>query len=773
LGDWDNPYLTLSPEYEAKIIEVFGELVKKNYIYKAFKPVLWCPNCVTALAEAEVEYEDYVSPSIFVEFKIKNENKSMLIWTTTPWTLPANVAIAVNADAKYVLLQYDNKIIVLAKDLVSQVTGKLKISDYKILEEKLGKDLEGIKCLHPFIDREVPVVLANYVTMDTGTGCVHTAPGHGKEDYETGLKYNLPILVPVNDKGKFTDEIELFKGMNVFEADPKIIEFLKEKGPLLYNEEFSHPYPHCWRCKKPVIFRATPQWFMSVDTDNLRKKMLEIISKVKWVPQVGENRIRGMIESRPDWCLSRQRFWGIPIPVLYCKKCNEILLDCEVIDKFKEMVLKENSDVWFNKDAKEITGNKKCAKCGNNEFEKENNILDVWFDSSVSHRAVLENKENLKWPADLYLEGSDQHRGWFQVSLITGVATKNESPFSQVLTHGFTVDEEGKKMSKSIGNFITADEAVKKYGADIIRLWVSSENYQNDVRFGDEILKRIIDTYRRIRNTLRFIVGNLYDFDVSKDKIEHKDLLDIDKFILHRLQETIKSSTENFDNFEFFKFYQDIHNFCAKDLSAFYFDILKDRLYTFHKNSLERKAAQTVLHKILVDVLKLLAPVLSFTTEEVWSMFPNMDVKSVHLSDWPNVDEKLLNEKIADNWSKITGIRDMVLKSLEDARNNKLIGKSLEAKVEIKVSKKEIYELLKNYSNDLPAVFIVSQVALIKTDDGDIAIEVKKADGSKCERCWNYSETVAESKEHSNTLSLEYLRHPTICSRCLEVLNRI
>ena len=759
-GDWNNPYLTLSPEYESHIIKIFGELVKKKYIYRAFKPVLWCPNCVTALAEAEVEYEDHSSSSIYVEFKLKNDNKSIMIWTTTPWTLPANVAIAVHPDITYVILNYNGKSVILAKQLVDEVAGKLKISNYKITEEMPGKKLEGTKCMHPFIDREVGIILADYVVTDTGTGCVHIAPGHGKEDYESGLKYNLPVLVPVDDKGKYNGDFGLFEGMNVFDADPKIIELLKEKEKLFYAEEVSHSYPHCWRCKKPIIFRATQQWFINVDNEDLRKKMLDIIPHVKWIPASGENRISGMIESRPDWCLSRQRFWGIPIPALYCKNCREYLLDSDIIDKFSDLVSKESSDIWFTKNVSELAPDKKCKKCGGTEFEKENTIMDVWFDSSVSHTAVLENNPLLKWPADLYLEGSDQHRGWFQVSLITGVATKGKAPFLSVLTHGFTVDESGKKMSKSLGNLVTSEAASKKYGADIVRLWVSSENYQNDVRFGDEILKRITETYRRIRNTFRFLIGNLYDFDYSKDNIEYKNLLEIDKFILHRLQILIKDSTCNFDNFEFFKFYQDVHNFCAKDLSAFYFDILKDRLYTFHKNSMERKAAQTILYGILVILSKLFAPVLSFTAEETWQYIKYKNEGSVHLTDWPVVDENLLNYELDKKWEMIIDIRDKVLKALEDARNSKLIGKSLEARVVLIARQKETYELLKNYINDLASIFIVSQIDLIKSDNNeDLTIEVKKADGSKCERCWNYSETVGNSKEH-----------PTICSRCLEVL---
>lgn len=774
-GEWEKPYLTLSNEYEANILKVFGELVRKKYIYRAFKPVLWCTNCGTALAEAEVEYEDYVSPSIYVKFKVKNPKGKFkpanngtyfVIWTTTPWTLPANMALALNLNFMYCHVKtLDNQEeLIIAQELIEDCMEKTgyKKSEYIVTPGAWsGTELEGVVCSHPWLDRDVETILGEHVTSEQGTGIVHTAPGHGREDYEIGLKYGLNIYAPVDSRGKFTEDVKDFEGQNVFSSNQGIIDLLKKKNALLGSvQEITHSYPHCWRCKKPVIFRATKQWFMNVDNENLRNRMLNIIPSVRWIPETGENRIKGMIESRPDWCLSRQRFWGIPIPALYCKNCKETLLDSDVIDKFKEIVLKESSDVWFTKNTKEFTEDKKCKKCGCIEFEKEKDILDVWFDSSISHIAVLKDNPELKWPADLYLEGSDQHRGWFQVSLITGVAIKENSPYLSVLTHGFTVDESGKKMSKSLGNLVTADETTKKYGADIIRLWVSSENYQNDVRFGDEILKRITETYRRIRNTLRFLIGNLYDFDTNKDKIEYDNLLEIDRFILHKLQKLIKDSTFYFDNFEFFKFYQAIHNFCASDLSSFYFDILKDRLYTFHSASFERKSAQHSLYKILVDLSKLLAPVLVFTAEEIWQYIPDKETESIHLSNWPNVDENLINDELEEKWNKIIEIRNMVLKSLEKGRNNKLITKSLEAKVKLKISKSELYEFLKNYIQDLPAIFIVSQVDIIKSDgEEDIGIEIEKADGSKCDRCWNYSFTVGTSKDHTS-----------VCFRCLKVL---
>jgi isoleucyl-tRNA synthetase len=773
-GEWETPYLTMDFKYETTIINTFFNLAKNGFIYKGDRPVLWCINCKTALADAEVEYDDETSPAVYVKFEIvdsikeiveiNNKKSYFLIWTTTPWTLPANLAIALNPEINYSVINVKDEYFVMADSLVNTVMQKVNINDFKIVKSGIkGKKFEGLRYKHPFIDRTGIVILGEHVTEVDGTGAVHTAPGHGEEDFIVGKKYNLPPFSPVDDSGAFTSEIPNLTGKKVFDVDSEIIELLRNKGVLLLDEKYFHSYPHCWRCKKPVIFRTTKQWFLKVDNKDLRKRMIDIISKVKWVPEVGENRIKGMIENRPDWCLSRQRYWGVPIPIIYCAKCEKPLIEDDVFNKINEVVLKEGTDSWFIRDVKEfLPKGKKCSYCNGEEFKKEKDMLDVWFDSSVSHLAVLDGNRDLSWPADLYLEGSDQHRGWFQVSLITGVAIKDCAPFKIVLTHGFTVDGDGKKMSKSLGNLVEGRKACEKYGADIVRLWVASSDYKDDIRFSEEILARLMDAYRKIRNTLRYLLSNLYDFNPLIDKISYEKLADIDKYMLHRLSEVINESTELFENYEFFKFYQVIYNFCVVDLSAFYLDILKDRMYIYPANSLTRRAGQTVMYEIIANLARLIAPILVFTSEEVWQELRkkcNIE-ESVHLAEWPLVKEEYINNDIKEKFTKIIDLRDRVLKLLEDLRNNKVIGHPYEAKVILNIKDENDFALFKQYEKDLQGIFIVSQVILNKGDKFEIKVE--RADGAKCERCWNYSKEVGLDKKHSS-----------LCLRCVNILKEI
>ncbi|MBU4560756.1 isoleucine--tRNA ligase [bacterium] len=771
-GDWEKPYLTLDFEYEAKIIEVFGRLVEDGYIYKRKKPIHWCPTCKTALAEAELEYKDHTSPSINVKFKLLHPDRSpitdyrlpiyIIIWTTTPWTLLGNVAIAFHPNLDYQLLKIKDEIFIMLKELVPSTMERMGIKDFEMLDTIKGSKFEGLECQHPFLDRRSRLILADYITKEEGTGCVHTAPGHGEEDYRSGVKYGLPILSPVNERGEFTEEAGELKGQNVFKANERIIKKLKETGNLIYEGTLIHSYPHCWRCKKPVIFRATEQWFISLDHKNLRARALSSIDEVEWIPDWGRSRIRGMVGVRPDWCISRQRAWGVPLPVFYCKKCHHYLASKGSLKAVKELMKREGSDGWFKKEVDEILPQgTRCSECGGGNFEKETDILDVWFESGVSHQAVLTTREELSYPSDLYLEGSDQHRGWFQSSLLTAIGCEERPPYKSVLTHGFMVDGEGKKMSKSLGNLISSEEMVERRGADITRLWVASENYQEDVAYSDEIMERMQEAYRRIRNTFRYLLGNLYDFDLQKNEIKYDEMLEIDRWVLSQLQGLLDKVTNAYHNFSFYQFYHLVHNFCAIQLSSFYFDILKDRLYTQGKDSLERRSAQTALYEILLVLVKIMAPILPYTTEEVWNYLSSKEEESVHLSDWPKINERFVNKKLEERWERLISIREMVLTSLEKARKEKRIGNSLEAEVEIH-SKKE-YEFLKEYEKNLPALFIVSGIRLVLAEEEgeEIVVKVGKASGEKCSRCWNYSTEVGKSKEHS-----------TLCPRCIRVIKK-
>lgn len=781
-GEWDDPYLTMNHKYVGAIVREFGKFVDTGSVYKGKKPIHWCASCRTALAEAEVEYHDRESPSIYVKFpflsdigeafpSLEGEKVSVLIWTTTPWTIPANLAITFHPDFTYVAAKAKDEVFLLAEGLLEETMQAIGVTDYRVLERLSSLKLKGLKCRHPFIDRESLLILGNHVTLDAGTGCVHTAPGHGQEDYEIGLEYGLDIYTPVDDEGRFTDDVEFFAGEFVFDANKLVNKKLDEAGALLKETSVFHSYPHCWRCKNPIVFRSTEQWFVSMEKNGLRKKALESINKVQWIPKWGKDRIYGMVEDRPDWCISRQRAWGVPITILYCKSCDYVLAKKEIIDYMSDQFEKEGSDIWFAREAKELLPpGTKCPECGGSDFEKETDILDVWFDSGVSHVAVLENRDYLRSPADMYLEGSDQHRGWFHSSLLTSVNNRGRAPYTAVLTHGFVVDGQGKKMSKSFGNVIAPDEIIKRYGAEILRLWVAAEDYRDDIRISEEILKRISEAYRRIRNTCRYILGNLYDFDPSRDTVEYQDLSEIDRLSLHRLQKLITKIRDAYDSFSFHTIYHSLHNFCVVDMSAFYLDVLKDRLYISMQDSRERRSAQTAMYEILNSMVRLMTPILSFTAEEVWKYLPfdGHKADSVHLAQFPSVNKDYIDDQLAARWDTLLKVRGEVSKALELARCDKVIGHSLDADVSIFAPEK-LYGFLKTYLHELRSIFIVSKVNLFDNEEGNgefksqevegLGISVAQAPGEKCERCWTYHPTVGDSREH-----------PTACRRCVEVI---
>jgi len=764
-GDWDNPYLTSKPEYEKAVVASFNKLAKDGFIYRGLKPINWCAKCETALAEAEVEYEDHTSPSIYVKFNAGTGRDlslhAFLVWTTTPWTLVSNVAIAVHPDLKYVFVKTDGHgTLVLAEDLLETVLKKLG-SSCSVIKTVKGKDLEGMAADHPFLNRNSKVVLADYVSNEDGTGCVHIAPGHGQEDYEVGLKYNLPVIMPVDEKGRFK-KIDSFEvpdevvGRPISEANDIVLKILSDKKALLISEKTEHSYPYCWRCHSPLLFRATKQWFMGVDRNDLRQKTLNEIKEIKWVPDIGEKRIFSMVQLRPDWCLSRQRYWGVPVPVLYCASCNSEIMDDGVMKKIEDVFGAEGSDSWFAKSAKSfVPEDFKCKKCGHSEFNKETDILDVWFESGASHQGVLRTNKDLSFPADLYLEGSDQHRGWFQTSILIGMGVEKKSPFKNVLTHGFVVDGEGKKMSKSAGNVMSPQEVISKKGADVLRLWASSSSYFDDVRISEEILDRTVEAYRKFRNTAKYLLGNLYDFDPGKDLVANKDLLEIDRWALSRLYSVLKEVTGSFERFMFYEAASSIYKFCILDMSNFYLDILKDRLYTFGARSKARRSGQAVLYKILSVLTRLMAPITPFTAEEIWGYFNKEG--SVHLADWPEAEDDLIDPELEARWQRLINLREEVLKVLEGKRISKLIGSPLEAKVSLVASSEEEYEFLNKYLNVLRYIFIVSQVELTRGEKLDI--QAAKADGKKCSRCWNWS--VLVGKDQSN---------PTLCERCAGVV---
>lgn len=773
IGEWNNPYITLLHEFEAKQIEVFSEMACKGYIYKGLKPVYWCADCKTALAEAEIEYAEDPCHSIYVKFNV-TDDKGLLsnlgidykktyfvIWTTTTWTLPANVAICVGPSFNYVVVKCDDEYYIMAEDLYKnafQVAGK---ENYEVVATFKGSDFEYMKTAHPFLDRESVVIVGNHVTLESGTGCVHTAPGHGVEDYDVCRNYpEIPIIVPVDADGRLTAEAGQFVGLKTGDANKPIAEQLEKTGNLFALQKIIHQYPHCWRCKQPVLFRATEQWFCSIE--DFKEQAVEAIKKVQWIPSWGEDRITSMVKDRKDWCISRQRKWGVPIPIFFCKECNEPLIEKDAMMAVSEMFKIEGSDSWYVKDASEILPKGTvCKKCGCSEFNKEKDIMDVWFDSGVTHTAVCEARPYLKYPADLYLEGADQYRGWFQSSLLTSVATKGIAPYKAVVTHGWVVDGEGRKMSKSLGNGIEPADIVNEYGADILRLWVASSDYHADIRISKEILKQLSEAYRKIRNTARYILGNISDFNPDTDMISCDKLLPIDKWALMKLDELNKKVREGYDTFEFHQVYHSIHNFCVVDMSNFYLDVLKDRLYTESANSELRRAAQTTIYIILDSMTRMIAPILAYTSDEIWKFMPhskNDDAESVIFNQMPEPTGVECNEEFIATWDKIHEIRDEVKKSLEVARKDKVIGSSLDAKLELACGG-ELYNFIKSVENELTTVFIVSNLMVVKTESDNLEIKVAHADGQKCERCWSYSNTVGSNANH-----------PTLCKHCAEIL---
>jgi len=782
LGDWDHPYITMTHDYEAVQIHVFGEMAKKGYIYKGKKAVYWCPHCETALAEAEIEYGEEKSPAIFVKMPLVKDNGMLpeaaqgkpayiVIWTTTPWTMPANVAIALHPDFEYAWVECEGEILFMAKEMLEAVGKVCKKDLSNIIGTCKGKDMEYAECRHPFetIDRKSLVVLADYVTLEAGTGCVHTAPGHGADDFETGVRYNLPIICPVDGSGKLTAEAGAdFAGMFVFDANVPIIKYLAGLNRLFGKENIRHQYAHCWRCKNPIIYRATEQWFASVD--GFREEALNAIANdVQWIPSWGEARIHNMVADRHDWCISRQRVWGVPIPIFYCEDCNEHLVNDDTINAVADLFAKEGSDAWWAHSAEEILPQgTKCPKCGGTHFRKESDIMDVWFDSGSSHAAVCKTRPELAWPADMYLEGSDQHRGWFQSSLLTSVATEGKAPYHAVLTHGYVVDGEGRKMSKSVGNTVAPQEVIAQYGADIIRLWAASSDYKADIRISKEILKQLSEVYRKIRNTIRYILGNTNDFNYETDKVEFKDMLELDRWALMHMQLLKKEVSAAYESYDFHVLYHAIHNFCSIEMSSYYLDILKDRLYAYKADSFERRSAQTAMYEIMLDLVVMIAPVLSFTMEEVWQFMkkPASMPESVFMMPWPECKEEYIDEALESKWDNFIEIRSEITRVLEGARRAKTIGHSLDAKVELHATG-EALAILRSVEGDLATLLIVSQAKLVEglaggveaTGREDLKVTVQAAEGEKCERCWIYSDTVGKDAEH-----------PTVCARCAAAL---
>jgi isoleucyl-tRNA synthetase len=786
MGKWDEPYLTMNYIYEATIARECGKFAADGSLFRSKKPIYWCNDCQTALAEAEIEYHDETSPSIYVKFAMAEDlgadfpalagkKVSVVIWTTTPWTIPANLAIALHPEFVYAAVDVGNdEVLILAGDLVTGCMSNFGIQDYTVLAEISAGVLERKRCIHPLYGRESLIILGDHVTLEAGTGCVHTAPGHGSEDYEVGLKYGLDIYSPVDDRGCFTNEVDFFEGQFVFAANKSISAKLDDSGTLIAEENIKHSYPHCWRCKHPVIFRATPQWFISMEKTGLRKKSLQEIDRVTWIPGWGRERIYGMIENRPDWCVSRQRAWGVPIAVFYCDTCENVLQNDEIMERVYGLFEEHGADIWFEKDSAYFLGEDTvCKSCGGHSFLKEDDILDVWFDSGVSHAAVLEQRPYLKWPADLYLEGSDQHRGWFHSSLLTAVGTRDRAPYDSVLTHGFVVDADGRKMSKSLGNVIAPREVIEKYGAEILRLWVTASDYREDIRISENILKQLTDAYRRIRNTSRFILGNLNDFDPAKDRVDYDVMPEIDRFALHRLQDLTGKILKAYKDYEFHVIYHGLYNYCTLDLSAFYLDILKDRLYTSPPRSIERRSAQTVMYITLDVITRLMAPILAFTAEEIWSYLPDYPEKpaSVHMAALPAVHSEWQDKVLVNNWEQILSVRAEVTKALEQARAKKQIGHPLDAAVSISADS-DLKTLLGRYDENLREIFIVSHAELVSEDKltgayesdeiNGLSIRVEAAGGEKCERCWVHDPAVGTIADH-----------PTICSRCKDALDRI
>ncbi|MBF0358922.1 MAG: isoleucine--tRNA ligase [Magnetococcales bacterium] len=793
IGNWDRPYLTMDYRFEADIVRELGKFLKNGGLFRGSKPVYWCVNDVTALAEAEVEYQDHTSTSIFVKFPLSGAESledvdpafagcgtvAAVIWTTTGWTIPANKGICLNPDLTYVALRINNpgsvgnlatgETLLLAEGLWESTVKALglDVEDVDIVASFMGSKLENKKFRHPYLDQDAPIVLGGHVTLEAGTGCVHTAPGHGYDDYVVGGKYGLEVYNPVNDRGLYLDDTPHFAGEHIFKANDKVIELLNERGMLLASSKLSHSYPHCWRCHKPVITRATPQWFISMDENNLRKTALESIKATEWIPAWGQGRIFNMVEARPDWCVSRQRVWGVPITVISCAKCGEYVADDEILEGIARQVEEHSTDIWFSKEAEDfLPQGYCCAKCQATEFNKESDILDVWFDSGVTHAAVLERGGTDGWglssPADLYLEGSDQHRGWFHSSLLASVGTRGRAPYKAVLTHGFVVDGKGKKMSKSMGNVIAPEKIINQYGADILRMWVTAEDYAGDIRISGEILKGLSDAYRRIRNTMRFLISNLDGYNHATDAVPLAEMQGVDRWILGRLAGLVDGVDRSYKSYSFHRVYQDLHYFCSMDLGAFYLDIVKDRLYCDSENSISRRSVRTAMSHVLEHLVRLVAPILSFTAEEIWEFMPGDRSESVHLESFLAVDPAWSDQALADEWETFREIRTELYKVLEGLRSEKVIGSFMEASVTIHASAERV-AFLKGFP-DLHRMFIVASVE-IKELSGDmeeaspglgIAFSINKAEGGKCQRCWNRDSHVVGEQE--------------LCPRCQDVI---
>ena len=784
IAEWDKPYITLNKEFEEEQIKVFATMANKGYIYKGLKPVYWCADCNTALAEAEIEYAEDPCHSIYVKFKVTDDLGGKLealgadlsktyfvIWTTTTWTLPANVAICVGPNYEYSLLKANGEYYVMATDLAGAAMDDAGITDYETVGIIRGRELEYMKTQHPFIDRTSLVIVGDHVTLESGTGCVHTAPGHGVDDFVVCRKYpEIPMVVPVDAQGRLTEEAGQFAGLKTDDANKPIAEHLDKIGALFALKKIKHQYPHCWRCHNPVIFRATSQWFCSVD--DFKEDAVKAAEEVKWFPEWGKDRLQSMVQERADWCISRQRKWGVPIPVVYCQDCGKEIIDNDLMMKVSEIFGKEGSDAWYAHEADYfLPDGFKCPHCGSDKgFDKESDIMDVWFDSGSSHAAVCKNRPYLKYPADVYLEGADQYRGWFQSSLLTAVAGGQRAPYEQIITHGWTVDGEGKKMSKSLGNGIDPQDIIKKYGADILRLWVASADYHADIRISPEILKQISDNYRKLRNTARYCIGNLYDFNPDKDILDNNDLEELDKYALMKLDEVIKTARKAYEEYDYHTAAYALHNFCVVEMSNFYFDVLKDRLYTSAPDSKSRRAAQTVLYKVLDALTLLLTPILAYTADEIWLAMPHESSKNSEsplFNEIPEADYIEADENFIAKWERIHEVRTDVQKALELARNEKTIGKPLEAQVTL-YAEGELYEFLKSVEGALPEIFITSAVKVengnegMKGDVDGLYVSVSKAEGEKCERCWKFSDTVGSNSEH-----------PTLCAHCAEVMKEL
>jgi isoleucyl-tRNA synthetase len=811
LGNWDEPYLTMDYSYQASIVRVLGNFVDQGLVYRGKKPVHWCISCRTALAEAEVEHDVHRSPAIYVEFSLKKESRpqfdaiapslagksvSVLIWTTTPWTIPSNLAIAFHPELTYGVYEQTtnaggSSALILAEDLASRVEQETGHVLGKPIATCKGRELESLQFHHPLYERDSLAVLADYVTTEQGTGAVHTAPGHGTDDFNTGTRYGLEIYAPVGPDGKFTPDVELFANLKIFDSNPKVEEALLAQNRLWHRDKLDHSYPHCWRCHKPVIFLATSQWFVAMDTQAFRQRALSAIEEVEWFPSWGKERIHNMVENRPDWCISRQRSWGVPIPALYCTSCHEATLTKTLTDRAAALFETHGADAWYEHDlSKFLPHNFTCPSCGNGTFEREQDILDVWFDSGSSHEAVLGLNKALTWPANLYLEGSDQHRGWFHSSLLVGLGTRDAAPYKQVLTHGFVVDEDGRKMSKSLGNVIEPNTIIKRHGAEILRLWAAMVDYREEMRLGQEILDRVVEAYRKIRNTLRIMIANLYDFDPSTDTIPHDQLEEVDRYALARYGETGAKIIGAYERYDFKSISHTLNQFLTVEISAFYIDVSKDRLYTYAARSKERRSAQTALHTITDGLARLLAPLLPVTTEDLWHFLPGPRTSSVHLSEFPNNCEALIDDDLLTSWKRLLALREHVNRQLERLRQEKVIGTSLEATVSLRAGGITAI-LIESYKSFLPTLFITSNVVLEQNspedaselikkssvtsessnvfveqnDDGQYVgaalIEVERTVGSKCNRCWRYVGAVSVSEPRG------------LCSRCLEALAEV